>query len=417
VSAPVATAKVIAYSTLTGIGLLAAVVLGEVGIIALVLPFAVALVSGLMIRVRPLPEVTVEIDTSRTVEGARAMVSVVVSALEPVSRCDVALRIPEGLDLEGPTQWLLALRPGSPVVIEVALAAARYGRFVIGPASLRVLGPFGLRVRRADLGGTVDLEVRPRPEPSRSLVRAHMVRPTAGDRLARQPGDGIEFAEARPYQAGTPGRLNWRVTARRGEPYVNLRHPERSTDVVLLVDTFAAVALARQVRAAVGLATAYLARHDRVGLVAFGGILHWVEPAMGQVQLERIVSALTATRWHHSYAWKTAESIPSRTLPATGLVIALSPLEDARMVKALATIRARGVDLAVIETRASPPKKPLSASGELAHRLLRLEHAELRDGLARKGVPVVLWHDGEALEASLGALATWRRRTRGRVLR
>jgi uncharacterized protein (DUF58 family) len=327
------------------------------------------------------------------------------------------LGVPDGLEVQGPRQWALALKPGSPVLIEVPLTASFYGRFVIGPATVRVRGPFALRARSGALGAVVALQVRPRPAALRSLTRALEVRPTAGDRLARQPGDGIEFAEVRPYTAGSPGRLNWRVTARHGEPYVNLRHPERSTDVVLLVDTFAAAVLPRQVRATAGLAAAYLARHDRVGLVAFGGILHWVEPAMGQAQLERIIAALTTTRWHHSYAWKTAEAIPPRTLPATGLVIALSPLEDARMVNALASIRARGVDLAVIETIGSPPQRRRSEAGQIAARIISLEHAEVRDNLARRGVPVIAWREGEPLETSLGALATWRRRARGRVAR
>ena len=76
---------------------------------------------------------------------------------------------------------------------------------------------------------------------------------------------------------------------------------------------------------------------------------------MGRAQLERLVAALQTTQWHHSYAWKSAETIPSRELPATGLVIAISPLEDPRMLNALATIRARGVDLAVIETIGARP--------------------------------------------------------------
>ena len=297
-----------------------------------------------MAPVAPLPQVRLCIDASQLVEGDRATIALELSATAPVPRCDVTLGLPEGLGAEGPTGWSLRLEANSPVHIEIPVTAKRYGRFVIGPATTAVPGVFGLLSRSDIGGGTLVLDARPRAEGLHTLVRARDVRATAGDRLARRPGDGIEFAEVRPYSTGASGRFNWRVTARRGEPYVTLHHPERSTDLILLLDTFSAAALPRQVRAAAGLAAAYLTRHDRVGLVAFGGVLHWVEPAMGRAQLERLVAALTTTQWHHSYAWKSAETIPSRALPPTGLVIAISPLEDSRMLNALATIR-RGASI------------------------------------------------------------------------
>jgi len=417
VSEPRPTQKVVAYAALAGIGMLAAVVLGEVTIIALAAPFAFALVVGLLAPIPETPQVQVEIDKSRLVEGDRATIAVELVAPGRIARCEVAMEVPAGLHTEVSTEWSLRLDAGVPTLIEVPVDTERFGRFVIGPVSLSVPGPFGLLARSRLVESTVELEVRPRAERLRTLPRALEVRATAGDRLARQPGDGIEFAEVRQYSPGTPGRINWRVTARRGEAYVNLRHPERSTDVILLVDTFSAAALPRQVRAAAGMAAAYLGRHDRVGLVAFGGVLHWVEPAMGQLQLDRLLGALTATQWHHSYAWKSAEAIPSRVLPANGLVLAISPLDDRRMLNALATIRARGVDLAVIETVGPLATGPISEAGELAVRLIELERAEMRDNLTRRGVPVVAWREGESAEVALGALATWRRRARGRLAR
>ncbi len=414
---PAPTAKVVAYATLAGVGLLAAVVFGNVAIVGLAAPFGFALVIGLLAHVAPLPELRLSIDAPKLVEEGRATIALELSAPTAIPRCDVALAVPAGLRAEGPTRWSLRLDAGSPVVLEVPITAVRYGRYSIGPATADIPGLFGILARSGVGHNTVEIQARPKAEALRTLVRAREVRASAGDRLARQPGDGIEFAEVRPYSAGTPGRLNWRVTARHGEPYVNVRHPERSTDLIVFVDTFSATALPRQVRAAAGLAAAYLARHDRVGLVAFGGVLNWVEPAMGRAQLERLVAALTTTQWHHSYAWKTAETIPSRTLPSTGLVIAISPLEDARMLNALATIRARGVDLAVIETTGRRPARPRSVAGDLAARLIALERVGMRDNFRRRGVPVVAWHEGESLEAPLYALAGWRRRARGRVTR
>jgi len=413
---PAPTRKLVSYATLAGIGLLAAVVFGNVAIVALAAPFGFALAIGLLNDVPRLPEVRLSIDTSQVVEGDRATIAVRITARQATPRCDVTLKFPAGLRPDGPTGWSLRLRPGSDTVIDVPVTATAYGRFVIGPATTAVPGSFGILARSGSSGERLELFARPKAETLQTLVRAHEVRATAGDRLARRAGDGIEFAEVRRYAPGTPGRLNWRVTARRGEPFVNLRHPERSTDLILLLDTFSAAALPRQVRAAAGMAGAYLARHDRVGLVAFGGVLHWIEPAMGRAQLERLVAALTATQWHHSYAWKSAEIIPSRTLPPTGLVVAISPLEDARMLNALATIRARGVDLAVIET-VGDPAKPRTKAGDLAARVINLERVGMRENFRRRGVPVISWREDESLEIPLHALAAWRRRARRRTSR
>ena len=412
-----ATAKLTAYAALAGIGLLAAVVLGEAAIVALAAPFALALAVGLLVPVPPLPEVSVSLDEHLVLEGGRATITLELHARAPLPRCEVTLSIPDGLKQDGPSRWSLGIAADDTVRLEVPVVAERYGRFVIGPVRTSVRGMFGLLSRSAVESDRIQLEVRPRAEALRTMVRALEVRARVGDRLARQPGDGIEFAEVRPYTPGSPGRINWRVTARHGQPYVNLRHPERSTDLIILVDTFSASTLARQVRAAAGLASAALARHDRVGLVAFGGVLHWVDPGLGQAQLERLVAALTATQWHHSYAWKSAETIPARTLPLRGLVVAISPMDDPRMLSALATIRARGVDLAVIETVGPIAPGPIPLARQIARRIIALERKEMREGFGRRGVPVVAWLDGEPLEAPLSALALWRRRARGRVAR
>jgi uncharacterized protein (DUF58 family) len=413
----VATPKLVTYATLTGLGLLAAVVFANAAIIGLAAPFGFALVVGLLAPVAPLPEIGFEIDTPKLLEGSYVTLTITVTSPAQIPRCEVALGVPQGLQTEGPTVWSLRVDADNPVTIELPIVARDYGRFKIGPATAGISGLFGLLARSAARGGVLELEVQPRSEVLRTLVRAREVRANAGDRLAHQPGDGIEFAEVKPYVPGTAGRLNWRATARRGAPYVNLYHPERSTDVIILLDTFSPSAITQQVRAGASLARAYLARHDRVGLVAFGGVLNWVDPSAGRGQMERIIAALARTQWHHSYAWKSAEAVPSRALPLNGLVIAVSPLEDGRMMNALASIRSRGVDLAVIETAIPATRHPMSLARDTAARILELERVGMRDNFQRRGVPVIAWSDGEPLEVPLHALAIWRRRVRGRVAR
>ena len=98
-------------------------------------------------------------------------------------------------------------------------------------------------------------------------------------------------------------------------------------------------------------------------------------------------------------------------------MIAISPLDDNRMLSALATIRARGVDLAVIETIATAATQPASPAGEIARRIIELERSQVRDHFAHRGVPIVAWREGESLEVPLNALAIWRRRAHMRVSR
>jgi hypothetical protein len=56
----------------------------------------------------------------------------------------------------------------------------------------------------------------------------------------------------------------------------------------------------------------------------------------------RIVDALIASDVSLSYAWKDVTHVPRRLLPARALVLALSPLLDARGIAALLDLRARG---------------------------------------------------------------------------
>ncbi len=412
------TTKAVVYASFAAGAVLVAVVAGNPAVIGLGAPFAFALALGLFSAVPPAPSARLAVDADRVTEGAMAILAVKVQAVRPISGATASIALPEGLDPgDAATAWPLELAAGAEERFEVPLVATRFGRYRLGPLEVRIDGPFGCRARTAVAGEPVLLEALPQAEPVRTVVHARTVRATAGDQLARRAGDGIEFAEVRPFVPGGPGRLNWRVTARRGTPHVNLRTPERSTDVVVLVDTFSEPGLPRQVRAAAALAGAHLRRHDRVGLVSFGGVMHWVEPAMGRPQLERLVSALAGTEWYLSYAWKTAESIPARMLPRTALVVALTPLDDQRVVHALGALRARGVDLAVIETAEPGAASPDTPAGRLARRILELEREELRGHFARRGVPVVPWAEGEPLEVVLATLASWRRRAGARTAR
>ena len=232
--------------------------------------------------------------------------------------------------------------------------------------------------------------------------------------------EGLEFADTRPFVPGDLVRsVNWRATARRGSLVVNERHPERNADVVIFLDSFAEAreadegTLEHAVRAASTLATRLLERRDRVGLVAFGGILRWLEPGGGLIQRYRLVDALLETGVEFSYAWKDVNVIPARILPPRALVIALTPLLDERSVAALVDLRGRGHDLVVLEVSPEPYLEPGQAATDgIALRLWRLKRAELRDRFERLGVAVATLDDEHGVEVALEGVRAYRRHAR-----
>jgi uncharacterized protein (DUF58 family) len=214
-------------------------------------------------------------------------------------------------------------------------------------------------------------------------------------------------------------RINWRATARSGQIVVNQLHPERNTAVVLLLDVLTDVASSRGapldqcVRAAAALAERYLARRDRVGLLAVGGRLRWLRPASGAVQVRRIVDALLEVRELVSGDREPKPlAIPLRAIPPKALVLTLSPLLEDTIVRTLLELRGRGFDLAVVEIPPFPYLEPEGADAKLAARLLRLERDLLRSSLRARGIAVGEWNDDESLEATIRAMEDFRRRAR-----
>jgi uncharacterized protein (DUF58 family) len=267
---------------------------------------------------------------------------------------------------------------------------------------------------------SLPLKVYPHAETLRALLRPQETQLSAGNQVARVRGEGIEFADLRPFTPGDrPRRINWRASARRGALWVNEAHPERNADVVLFLDTFAEArrtgpgTLDLAVGAAGSLAQRYLLHKDRVGLVSFGGVLNWLLPATGVVQLYRVVDALLDTEIVLNYSWKDLDVIPARTLPPRALVVALTPLIDKRTVAALLDLRRRGFDLAIVEIDPAPFVEPGEDELErLAFRIWHLRREALRSEYERVGVPVVPWRDGESLQAALEEVRSFRRGAR-----
>jgi uncharacterized protein (DUF58 family) len=290
---------------------------------------------------------------------------------------------------------------------------------VVGRVHVRARDRLGLFVDEGALEQMHEIRVYPREEQLLRLVAPLETQLFVGNAVSRSKGDGIEFADIRPYEPGDRvKRVTWGASARRAELWVNETHPERNTDVILFLDSFTetrrgdASSLDMAVRAAASLASHYIARRDRVGLVGFGGVLRWLVPGMGAAQLYRIVESLLDTAIVLNWAWKDIDIIPRRTLPPQALVLALTPLLDDRAVDALADLRARGYDVAVLEVSPVPfaaTPEPSDELASLAYRLWLLRRQTLRSRYHQLGIAVSEWRYGVPLQASLEEVSSFRR--------
>src|SRR4029450_9475472 len=184
----------------------------------------------------------VRVDRDRALVGDQVTVSLDLRAATRVERLEVLLVIPPGM--EGPDgasrTWAVAvaLAAGEQRTLEVAVTCRRWGAYWLGDVHLRAHDRFRLFSWERHLDRHTPLKVFPVPEALRALVRPFETQVSTGSHIAAARGDGIEFADLRPFLPGDrPRSINWRATARRGALMVNQRHPERATDVVLFLDS------------------------------------------------------------------------------------------------------------------------------------------------------------------------------------
>jgi uncharacterized protein (DUF58 family) len=371
---------------LTATGIFMALAIGRPEAAAVAAPFALLALMGLQARPRPLHG-SLRLDRDRMHQGDRVDGRLELQTDSASDRLEVRFALPPGLVVERHDLRALVLRAGETRAVDLTLRCERWGAYA--DARVRVRRYDGMRLvadeQEIELG--TPLRVYAEKEALRAIASPLETEASVGDEVARAKGEGIELAELRPFVEGDDlRRVNWRATARTGELVVNQLHPERNAAVVLLLDVLTDIAspsgapLDECVRAAAALAERYLARRDRVGLLAVGGGLRWLRPL--------------------------------RTIPPKALVLVLSPLLEDAIVRTLLQLRGRGFDLAVVEI---PPFPYLDVEGEdaeLAARLVRHERDLLRSRLRARGIAVVEWSDDGSLEATIRAMEEFRRRAR-----
>ncbi len=412
--------RLLGYASLAALGLVGALAVRRPELAVAAAPFALLLAIGTRTAREPSLSLDVDLAHERTLEGAVVDTVLAVRTDRAIDRLELLLRLPRGVEVaEGSNAHALRLGAGESRDLDLGLRCARWGVFDVGDVDVRARDVLRLVTWEARFEDLQRLKAYPSPITVQRLLAPHETQALAGSEVARAKGEGVEYADIRDFVPGDRVRsINWRASARRQGLVVNERHPERNTDVVLFVDSFTDVrgdgrsVLEDAVRAAAALATRYLERRDRVGLVSFGGVLRWLQPGMGTTQRYRLIETMLETGVAPTYTWRDVNLIPTRILPPASLVLGLTPLVDTRFVTALEDLRARRFDVAVVEVDPVPLVEPGRTEAEkLAYRLWLLEREVLRARLVALGIGVATWGDAE-LDTVLEEVRTFRRYTR-----
>ncbi|MBO7483174.1 MAG: DUF58 domain-containing protein [Kiritimatiellae bacterium] len=126
----------------------------------------------------------------------------------------------------------------------------------------------------------------------------------SGDYHSTFKGQGVEFDEVRPYEAGDDVRsIDWNVTARTGVPFIKRYSEERELTVLFMVDVSGSQSYGSSGRTKADLAaevTALLAltairNQDKVGLVLFSDrIVKYIPPRKGRDSVMRLAREVLA---------------------------------------------------------------------------------------------------------------------------
>ncbi|WP_433390089.1 DUF58 domain-containing protein [Micromonospora sp. KLBMP9576] len=426
---------------LTGLLLIAGVLLGRVDLIVLAVPFALGTAYALRRRPTALPQVWISADEGRLVEGSGLTGTVTVGNPDLVdydvaavrSRVSPWLRV-ERVTIAGATTasgagsgvapsvaerpFVTAVPTGEAVDLELTGTALRWGRHQIGPAGARVAAAQGLLLSRAVVTEPFQLRVYPRTEPFDAVEAMPRAAGLVGAHHSRRPGEGGELAGVRVFAPGDRlRRIDWRVSLRARQLHVAATLSDRDAEVVVLLDVLAeagrsggvsgaASVLDTTVRAAAAIAEHYLHRGDRVSMLEYGPAARRLRPAAGRRQYLTVLEWLLEVRAESSPHEPYDQVFGPQLLSADALVVVLTPLLDERSAQMLARLARSGRFVVAVDTLPAdlaPPKD--RGWAEVAYRLWRLDRETMIGQLREHGVPVVRWAGAGSLDEVLRDVA------------
>lgn len=424
---------------LTGLLLIAGVLLGRVDLVVLAAPFAIGTAYALRRRPAALPQVQIATAEGNQVEGGELAGQVTVGNPEPVdydlallrSRASPWLRI-DRVTIAGTAAtatsrggqsvvdrpFASAVPAGALVAVDLEGTVRRWGRHPLGPVGVQACAALGLLVSHTVVAEAVSVGTYPVTDPFDAVEAMPRAAGLVGAHHSRRPGEGGELAGVRVFGPGDRlRRVDWRVSLRARQLHVAATLSDRDAEVVLLLDVLAeagrsggvggtASALDTTVRAAAAIAEHYLHRGDRVSMLEYGLAGRRLRPATGRRHYLTVLEWLLDVHPQPSPHELYDSVFGAQLLSSDALVVVLTPLLDERSAQMLARLAWSGRFVVAVDTLPVDlaPSRERRWS-EAAHRLWRLDRDTMLRQLREHGVPVVRWAGAGSLDEVLRDVA------------
>jgi uncharacterized protein (DUF58 family) len=406
---------------ISGLLLIAGVLLGRAEFVVLAVPLALSVAFGLSRRPAGAPGLRLSTVETLPVEGGELGATVEVENRDVTGYDLAVLRVQHSPWLklaDGDRPQVTSVARGMAAAVEMTGPAIRWGRQTLGPASAYAVAADGLLISRSVVTGALGVRVYPMTEPFEADEAMPRAAGLVGQHRSRRAGEGGELAGVRQFAPGDRlRRIDWRVSLRTERLHVAATLSDRDAEVVILLDLLAdagksegvdgaASVLDRTVRATAAIAEHYLHLGDRVSLIEYGAQARKLRAASGRRQYLTVLEWLLDA-YPSPVAQERGGAQLAASISADALVVVLTPLLDARSASMLAGLVRAGRFVIAVDTLPAGLTAPTGGGNwtELAFRLWKLERENTMGQLREHGVPVVAWAGAGSLDVVLRDVA------------
>jgi uncharacterized protein (DUF58 family) len=375
----------------------------------------------------PSIELVREISNGKIFENDRAEITLKLKNKgHSIQFLEIFDKLPDRVSIEkGSNFSVTSFKQKEEFTIKYEIGCPVRGHYQIGPLYLRMRDFFGLFTIEKIIDDDAKLTVIPKVEDLKGFGSRSKSNPFPGIMRTNYAGSGMEFHGIRNY---TPGdnfkKINWKAFARWNNIMVNEFEIDSTTDVIIILDSreienIGALkhnSLEYSIKAAVALASHYLKKRDKVGIIIYGksdGSLKWIYPESGKKQLYKIIKEIVETQPEGEYPLNPVINTASvHMLPRKSLVILISSLQaDFTIAQAITKLIANKFNVLVLSP--SPldiefQLKDYDQYYEIAYKTLKLERKNILSRLRSKGAIVVDWNPALPLSLSLKEVEQYR---------